>query len=191
MRDFLLALANGDRELLIGVGHEAWGVVEGTKRGQNVVRLFPREGVLQVSNLIPGSNPGDYGEHVVLSPKGQWSYTFTTAGAGEDDLARCASDALAHMAGRRIRPGSKTPSHEATRTAQDREWRRSRLSSSTRFAVLVRDGFTCQYCGRSAPEVVLHIDHRIPVARGGGDELENLITACVDCNLGKGARHVT
>jgi hypothetical protein len=191
MGDFLLALANGDPELVIGVGYEGWGVIEGTKRGRKVLRLFPSKGLLKVSNLISDSGPGDYGEHVVLGPKGEWSFTFTASEVGEDDLARCASDALAQMAGRRIRPGPKAPSHGEVRTAQDREWRRSRLPSSTRYAILVRDAFTCQYCGRSAPQVVLHIDHRTPVALGGGDEIENLVTACIDCNLGKGARHST
>ena len=55
-----------------------------------------------------------------------------------------------------------------------------------RFNTLKRDNFTCQYCGRKAPEVKLHIDHKIPKSKGGLDELNNLITACEDCNLGKG-----
>lgn len=57
-----------------------------------------------------------------------------------------------------------------------------------RFEAFKRDGFTCQYCGRKAPDVVLEADHIIPRAEGGGDELENLLTACWDCNHGKGAR---
>lgn len=56
-----------------------------------------------------------------------------------------------------------------------------------RFSVLSRDGFTCQYCGASAPDVKLHVDHIFPVARGGLNALDNLVTACVDCNLGKWA----
>lgn len=56
-----------------------------------------------------------------------------------------------------------------------------------RFEVFKRDGFTCQYCGRNTPDVVLEVDHVIPRAEGGGDELENLATACWDCNRGKGA----
>lgn len=59
------------------------------------------------------------------------------------------------------------------------------LSKRTRFNVFKRDLFTCQYCGRTPPEVVLHCDHVIPVVEGGGDEEENLVTACQDCNLGK------
>lgn len=61
------------------------------------------------------------------------------------------------------------------------------MRPSLRFEVFKRDGFTCQYCGRKTPDVVLEADHVIPVAQGGGDEIENLVTACWDCNRGKGA----
>lgn len=54
-----------------------------------------------------------------------------------------------------------------------------------RFLVLYRDNFTCQYCGRSAPEVPLHVDHVIPKSQGGTNAMDNLKTACKDCNLGK------
>lgn len=64
--------------------------------------------------------------------------------------------------------------------------KRKPLSKRIRFEVLRRDNFTCQYCGRKASEVELHVDHIRSVATGGGNEMENLITACVDCNLGKG-----
>lgn len=57
-----------------------------------------------------------------------------------------------------------------------------------RFEAFKRDAFTCQYCGRKPPAVVLEADHVIPRAEGGGDGLDNLITACEECNIGKGAR---
>lgn len=62
------------------------------------------------------------------------------------------------------------------------------ISKSTRFQVFTRDRFTCQYCSRAAPEVVLHVDHYIPVSAGGPDDFWNLLTACQDCNAGKSAR---
>lgn len=61
------------------------------------------------------------------------------------------------------------------------------LSKKIRFEVFKRDKFTCQYCGRSAPDVVLHVDHIKPKVDGGDSEILNLITSCQDCNLGKGA----
>lgn len=62
---------------------------------------------------------------------------------------------------------------------------------TTRFEVFKRDSFTCQYCGRSAPEVLLELDHIEPVAAGGGNELLNLITACQACNAGKRDRKLS
>lgn len=63
------------------------------------------------------------------------------------------------------------------------------ISKRLRFAVLERDGHTCQYCGLSAGEegAVLQVDHIVPVSMGGRDEPQNLLTACRDCNAGKGS----
>lgn len=65
---------------------------------------------------------------------------------------------------------------------------RKPISKSVRFEVFKRDNFTCQYCGGVSPNVVLHVDHINPVAGGGDNDILNLVTACVDCNLGKGAK---
>ena len=59
------------------------------------------------------------------------------------------------------------------------------LSIRTRFEILKRDNFTCQYCGGSAPVVVLEVDHVTPVSLGGSNAPDNLITSCRDCNAGK------
>lgn len=61
------------------------------------------------------------------------------------------------------------------------------LGKRTRFEVFKRDGFTCQYCGAHPPAVVLEVDHIVPVAEGGQNDPDNLITACFACNRGKGA----
>lgn len=65
---------------------------------------------------------------------------------------------------------------------------RKPISKKLRFEVFKRDSFTCQYCGRMAPDVVLEVDHIIPVKEGGKNDILNLVTACKDCNSGKGAR---
>lgn len=64
---------------------------------------------------------------------------------------------------------------------------RKSISKRDRFEVLKRDRFKCQYCGATAPDVLLHIDHIIPVAKGGDSSMTNLVTACQGCNAGKGA----
>lgn len=60
-----------------------------------------------------------------------------------------------------------------------------------RFEVFKRDGFCCQYCGAHPPSVKLHVDHIVPVAFGGTNDIDNLVTACEPCNLGKGARSLS
>lgn len=59
------------------------------------------------------------------------------------------------------------------------------VSNKIRFEVFKRDGFTCQYCGRKTPEVVLEVDHIVPVKENGTDDIQNLVTSCFECNRGK------
>lgn len=63
--------------------------------------------------------------------------------------------------------------------------RRKEITKKMRFEVFKRDSFTCQYCGRMSPDVVLEVDHIKPVSKGGKNEMLNLITSCKDCNRGK------
>ncbi len=52
--------------------------------------------------------------------------------------------------------------------------------------ILVRDKHRCQYCGnKSGP---LTLDHVIPREKGGGENWDNLVTACQPCNRKKGNR---
>ena len=62
------------------------------------------------------------------------------------------------------------------------------ISKRKRFEVFKRDNFTCQYCGRKPPDVLLEADHIVSVYNEGSDEMENLITSCFDCNRGKGKK---
>ncbi len=66
--------------------------------------------------------------------------------------------------------------------------KRKSLSKKVRFEVFKRDSFKCQYCGSSAPDVVLQVDHIKAVSKGGDNDLMNLVTACFDCNSGKSNR---
>lgn len=66
--------------------------------------------------------------------------------------------------------------------------KRKAISKKLRFDVFKRDGFICQYCGSVPPKVILHVDHIHPVSKGGNNEIDNLVTSCSVCNLGKGAR---
>jgi hypothetical protein len=68
---------------------------------------------------------------------------------------------------------------------------REPISKKLRFEVFKRDSFTCQYCGKRAPDVILNCDHVKPVVEGGTTDILNLVTACFDCNSGKGGRSLS
>ena len=68
---------------------------------------------------------------------------------------------------------------------------RKSISKKLRFEVFKRDGFKCQYCGESAPDVILNVDHINPVSKGGDNDVMNLITSCFACNSGKSDREIS
>lgn len=81
--------------------------------------------------------------------------------------------------------------HERVYSMTSKKPKRKSISAKVRFDVFKRDGFECQYCGATPPAVILHVDHITPVAEGGDNSEENLVTACERCNLGKGATPLT
>ena len=54
--------------------------------------------------------------------------------------------------------------------------------------IFARDHNQCQYCGRKFITSELSLDHIIPRSQGGGTTWENIVCACVDCNVRKGGR---
>jgi 5-methylcytosine-specific restriction endonuclease McrA len=63
------------------------------------------------------------------------------------------------------------------------------MDAETRRVVRTRAGNRCEYCllpQEQSPLAKLQIEHIRPVKHQGGDELENLALACIDCNLHKG-----
>ncbi len=58
----------------------------------------------------------------------------------------------------------------------------------SRHSIFERDKNVCQYCGKSFPKSHLTIDHVIPQSRGGADTWENLVLACLACNVRKADR---
>jgi hypothetical protein len=61
------------------------------------------------------------------------------------------------------------------------------VSKRLRYEILRRDNHACRYCGATAPDTPLTVDHVVPTALGGSDQPDNLVAACVDCNSGKSA----
>lgn len=69
---------------------------------------------------------------------------------------------------------------------------RGTVAVGLRFDVFMRDHFRCRYCGASAESgALLHADHVIPESKGGPTTMDNLVTACSDCNLGKSDKDLT
>jgi 5-methylcytosine-specific restriction endonuclease McrA len=54
--------------------------------------------------------------------------------------------------------------------------------------IFARDNNQCQYCGRRYPTTELSLDHVIPRSQGGQSTWENIVCACLDCNVRKGGR---
>ncbi|MDO5093870.1 MAG: HNH endonuclease signature motif containing protein [Propionibacteriaceae bacterium] len=90
-------------------------------------------------------------------------------------------DALSETLAQKIRWAKSAAGQRALMTARLREW------------IKGRDHYTCQnpYCGLSVamePNLLLEVDHIVPVSRGGLSEPQNLQTLCWRCNRTKGAR---
>ena len=54
--------------------------------------------------------------------------------------------------------------------------------------IFARDNNQCQYCGKKFPTSELSLDHVVPRSQGGQTTWENIVCACVACNVRKGGR---
>jgi 5-methylcytosine-specific restriction endonuclease McrA len=54
--------------------------------------------------------------------------------------------------------------------------------------IFARDNNQCQYCGKKFPTAELSLDHIIPRSQGGQSTWDNVVCACVSCNVKKGGR---
>ena len=52
--------------------------------------------------------------------------------------------------------------------------------------IYLRDQNRCQYCGKKFPSSELSLDHVVPISRGGKSTWENVVCACLPCNVRKG-----
>ena len=74
-------------------------------------------------------------------------------------------------------------------TAEEKKRERNKMTDKLRTTILTRDNYTCKNCGLSRhqePHLCLHVDHIIPIAKGGKTHEKNLQTLCWECNLKKG-----
>lgn len=71
------------------------------------------------------------------------------------------------------------------------EGQRRLMTPKLRHEIIARDKFTCKQCGNSTriePNLLLEVDHIVPVSKGGMTEESNLQTLCWKCNRSKGAK---
>ena len=73
---------------------------------------------------------------------------------------------------------------------ESKSYQRKVMTDSLRYDIMKKDGFKCVLCGRTVKDgVKLHVDHIIPIAKGGKTEKNNLRTLCASCNFGKGDKY--
>lgn len=88
--------------------------------------------------------------------------------------------------------GSKLAKEYRSKLKAQRQKTRSYLKPSLRFKILHRDHYRCQTCGASAASGAdLHVDHILPISKGGTNEESNLRVLCSECNIGRGNRYDT
>ncbi len=56
------------------------------------------------------------------------------------------------------------------------------VERENRIKVFERDGYVCHYCKKQLTRLTATVHHMKPIAEGGDDSLENLVTACLECN---------
>lgn len=76
---------------------------------------------------------------------------------------------------------ARRPSHDR------RAGFRGRKRKDAKLAVLNRDNYSCQVCGRFVTLATSHLDHRRPLSQGGSNEAGNLQTLCIKCSKAKTA----
>ena len=68
---------------------------------------------------------------------------------------------------------------------------RKRMTKALREQIAQRDHYTCQICGKYMPDGVgLHIDHIVPIAKGGKSVPSNLQVLCSKCNGKKSDKEI-
>jgi 5-methylcytosine-specific restriction endonuclease McrA len=76
--------------------------------------------------------------------------------------------------------------NEAPRPNHNKIREREKMTAAMRYSVIKRDAYRCRACGFSVQDGAhLHVDHIVPVSKGGATEIGNLQTLCTVCNLGK------
>lgn len=83
----------------------------------------------------------------------------------------------------------KSIDFETTMSEYESSKQRNLMTKSLRETIAKRDNYTCQICGKYMPDGVgLHIDHIVPIAKGGKSIPSNLQVLCSKCNGKKSSK---
>lgn len=88
------------------------------------------------------------------------------------------------IARRLVKMNAKTKRRQDTRRARLKGVQVGRID---REAIIARDESTCYLCGKKCAPPEIHLDHVIPISRGGAHTEDNIRVACSTCNVRKGA----
>ncbi len=80
----------------------------------------------------------------------------------------------------------KAINYECTLKEYNSKNQRKLMTKKLRQQIITRDNYTCQICGKYMPdEIGLHIDHIVPISKGGKTVPSNLQVLCSKCNGSK------
>ena len=82
----------------------------------------------------------------------------------------------------------ETPAEKRRRIARQGDGRELSRNRHVRLEIIHRDKWTCYLCGAKLKYDEIHLDHLVPLSRGGENTKENLAVACAECNIAKGNR---
>ena len=167
IRDFIIMAQEADECVEFAPGNERWKAIDIWYKGHRVGIIFPGSGLIK---FFERSGKKDF-QGGILNNRREWVFDANKS-LSTDSAIRCLQVNVSGLTSKGI--GSNR-----------------NISPRVRFAVFVRDNYKCQYCGRKGPEVSLHVDHKTPASLGGSNDMDNLVTACSECNLGKSNRFTT
>lgn len=136
--------------------------------------------LLRIEGLVIG---GAGAQAVLMLP----AYRFNGAKPLELDIEEW-SDFVRRSDNPEILVGPKPNGMEATLSKIFQRKVRYEISGAVQQKVWAADGFKCMYCGRKMGEVLMTIDHFIPLELGGKNNVTNFVSACKPCNKDKGSQ---
>jgi hypothetical protein len=91
------------------------------------------------------------------------------------------------MPGRKAKEPEHRPAKAKIFPFVSRSFRRHYVDPLMREFVYARDGGRCFYCHCDVAYIGAHLDHVLPVSRGGKSTYTNLVLSCAKCNISKNA----